>query len=151
MCDAMFEGMAEESDEERTEENTISVLYNSCYGGWTPSDEALEVYNLRSRELNNTAADLKYLDGLPRHDPLLVQVFHELGSRFDGEYSKTKVEKIAKKYENYYSIHEYDGLEDVWVNKVRFGHEEKLKTVEAILRSSHCNDQKIEELNKMFL
>jgi len=85
-------------------EEEIEVLYNNCYGGWRISDKAKNLYLLKKN-----VESINYVR--KRSDPILVQIYKELGDEFDGgKYSKTGIEKIPKKYENYYYISEYDGL-----------------------------------------
>jgi len=117
----------------------IEVLYNGCYGGWTLSEKAKELYNIR--KLKNTE---KYLSR--RSDPVLIQIYYELGDEFDGKYSKTKIEKIPKKYAFFYDINEYDGLETVTIDYTRY----KLVTIQnkikELLQNTNTNDEKINEL-----
>jgi hypothetical protein len=82
------------SQEIDNEEKEIEILYNSCYGGWRLSDKAMELYSLRkTKNANNYVRK--------RHDPILIQIYKELGDEFDGgKHSKTGIEKIPKKYEN---------------------------------------------------
>jgi hypothetical protein len=92
----------------------IQVLYNSCYGGWCISEKAMQLYTLRKTTNSNN-----YLS--KRNDPVLIQIYNELGNDFDeNKYSKTAISKIPKKYENYYFIYEYDGLESVEIDYTKY-------------------------------
>ena len=85
---------------EKVNEELIEVLYNNNYdyAGWKISKKAIELYKLR----NNTT---KFeLDFCCRNDPILVQIYKELGNDFDDKFSITQIKKILKKYENYYYI-----------------------------------------------
>ena len=98
---------------QETDNEEIEVLYNGCYGGWGISDKAKELYT--SRQIKN---DTYYLRR--RSNTILVQIYKELGNEFDDKYSKTKIEKIPKKFENYYYITEYDGLETVEIDYTKY-------------------------------
>ena len=93
-------------------EEEIEILINICFGGWTMSKKAIGLYKLRNPE--NVFKDFS------RHDPILVQIYKELGNEFDDRYSKTIIIKILKKYENYYDIDEYDGRESVKINYTKY-------------------------------
>lgn len=103
------------------------IVINTCFGGFGLSQEALA----RLRELGSpyvgewAAEELKiggwpdgplYLDSytndreIPRHDPLLVQVVEELGSRANGNYAQLRVVEIPGAL---YRVSEYDGREHV--------------------------------------
>lgn len=105
------------------EENKIEILYNNCYGGYMPSMKAEELYNQRiCKTKDNELEDDVPFYRLERHDPLLVQIFHELGEEFNDEQQGTniKIAEIPEKYKNYYEIEEYDGAENVVVNYDRY-------------------------------
>jgi hypothetical protein len=101
------------------------VVYNSCYGGFSLSREAI----LRAREISGDPKwggskikgdewspgkpvdrDYGFIDGIQRHDPVLVQVVEELGSKASGGLSNLKIEDISG---TVYRIDEYDGNESV--------------------------------------
>lgn len=71
----------------------IKVLINNCYGGFDPSDKAIELYNLRKKE-----SDLIFSLFIARDNHVLVQIFEELGEKFDNAWSKTIIKEIPKKY-----------------------------------------------------
>jgi hypothetical protein len=125
-------------------EEKIEVLYNGCYGCWRISIKARELYILRKTNNSNN-----YLS--KRSDPVLIQIYKELGDEFDGEnYSKTEIEKIPKKYENYYYISEYDGFETVIIDYTRFELDNLKKNIKEILQNNSIdNDEKINQLIKI--
>lgn len=107
-----------------TEENMIGILYNNCYGGYMPSMKAEELYNQRICKTNDNGTDDDVVPfyQLDRHDPLIVQIFHELGKEFNDEQQGTNIKlvEIPEKYKNYYEIEEYDGVENVVVDYHRY-------------------------------
>ena len=127
------------------EEEVIEVLYNICYGGWGISEKAVELYNLRNGN-NNPITTLDSGD-LCRHDPILIQIYKELGVEFNDVYAKIQIKKIPKIYENYYYIREYDGAESVNIDYTNYN---KLNAVcnkiKEILQSSDDNAIKINEM-----
>ena len=123
------------------EEEEIEVLLNDCYGGWQISNKAKKLYELR-----------KTKDSIRRRsDPILVQIYKELGDEFDGgKYSKTGIEKIPKKYEKYFIISEYDGLESIEIDYTKYELDHlKQKIKEILENNSMNNDEKIKQFAKL--
>lgn len=102
------------------------VVYNGCYGGFSLSREAV----LRARELSGNPTwggpcikgdrygegtpvdhDHGHVEGIARHDPVLVQVVEELGRRANGSHASLEIEEIPSG--TGYRIDEYDGNERV--------------------------------------
>ena len=109
------------------------VVYNACYGGFRISKAAV----IRARELGATwslcgadggrctlvgevlidgeiETETSFFDdvsirGVPRHDPILIQVVEELGDEGAGRFSKLTIREVNDSYR----ITEYDGLERV--------------------------------------
>ena len=112
-------------------EENITVLINVCYGDWTPSELAMELYNNRRAELCAKVPALQYVPvkytyQIARHDQIMVDVWRELGDEFDKEskdcngcmqrISDTHGVEINKKYADCYVISEYDGNESLTIN-----------------------------------
>lgn len=133
--------------ETNNDEEEIEVLLNDCYGGWNMSNKAKNLYKFRKTENSNNNYIRK------RSDPILVQIYKELGDEFDGgENSKTGIEKIPKKYENYYIISEYDGLETVEIDYTLYELDHlKQKIKEILENNSTNNDEKINQLKNDYL
>lgn len=132
-------------------EETIEILYNSCYGGWGPSDKAIQLYNMEMKQIdpNFTEITSYQLYNIYRHDKILVQIYYKMGEEFDRKYSKTKVKTILKKYKDYYDIDEYDGLEEIIINNIEYEMDELQNKIKSILKNDMTNDEKINELNKL--
>jgi len=124
-----------------SEEEEIEVLFNDCYGGWQISNKANKLYKLRKTK--------DYIR--KRSDPILVQIYKELGDEFDGgDNSNTGIEKIPKKYEKYYIISEYDGLESVEIDYTKYELDNlKQKIKEILENNSMDNDEKIKQFINM--
>jgi hypothetical protein len=134
-----------EQTEQTEQTEQIKVLYNDCYGGWSLSDKAKELYKIRKLNIDNSNK-LPYLTR--RSDPILIQIFDELGNEFDGKYSRTNVDKIDKKYEYYYDIEEYDGKENVIIDYKKYELDKIKNKIKEILKSDLNNDQKINEIEQ---
>jgi hypothetical protein len=134
------------SQENDNNEEEIEVLLNDCYGGWEISSKANKLYALR------TTKDSNYFLR-KRSNPILVQIYKELGDEFDGgKHSKTGIEKIPKKYENYYYISEYDGLEKVEIDYTKYELDNLKKNIKEILENNSIdNDEKINQFKKMII
>lgn len=136
-------------------EEVFKVLYNTSLGRWFPSTKAINLYNIRMKELNPkfNPLDLDLFDtcNFTRHDPVLVQIYRELGKEFDNDNSKTSCASIHKKHVNYYNIEDYDdGCERVIINLDRYELDElknKLKTT--LQNTTMTNDQKIKEIKEI--
>lgn len=123
------------------------IVYNACYGGFSLSKEAEELYFKKSgltvypmtdkwctywfmEEPNGRTLDQMFKDKvkdiytryLDRHDPVLVKVVEELGSKkASGDCAKLQIHETEA---SSYKIDEYDGFESVvtkdtdsgWVN-----------------------------------
>lgn len=116
-------------------EPTIPVLFNTCYGGWHLSERALVLYRERQPSYSE---DARF--SMCRHDPILVQIFNELGREFDAAFSKTEVWNIPAKYINHYRIKEYDGMESVSIDYSKY----TLDTLKEVLRAAELSsDEKV--------
>jgi hypothetical protein len=127
-------------------EEEIEILLNICYGGWNISKKAIELYKLRSPSYNITENHFDYY--FNRDDPILVQIYKELGNEFDDRYSKTIITKILKKYENYYDIDEYDGRECVKINYAKYKLDNIYNEIKKILQSNSNDSTKINEIEQ---
>jgi hypothetical protein len=128
-------------------EDYIEVLYNGCYGGYSESEKAIELYDFRKKEMN--IFDEYFIE---RHDPILVKIYHEMGDDFnENKYSKIKIKRIPKKYENCYRIEEYDGLENVIIDEYRYDEDNKKNRIKEVLNCSMTDSEKIKELKKIIL
>ena len=124
-------------------EEEVEVLINDCYGGWSISSKANKLYELRRTKDS--------IRKRKRSDPILVQIYKELGDEFDGgKHSKTGIEKIPKKYEKYYIINEYDGLESVEIDYTKYELDHLKQKIKEILENNTIdNDEKIKQFINM--
>jgi hypothetical protein len=127
-------------------EERMEVLYNACYGGWGISDKAMELYKLRSVNDNSMGLEYECDELLCRTDPILIQIYNELGDEMNTKWCKIKIKKIPKKYENYYFISEYDGKECVEINFTKYKLDTLYNKITEILQSPNNNDIKIMEI-----
>lgn len=74
----------------------VKVAINTCYGGFSLSEEAQRLYGG---------------DADCRSDPALIRVVEELGDRAAGDYSRLKIVDVPDDVD--WVIQEYDGIE--WV------------------------------------
>lgn len=150
MEEEKVEEIVEENENENEKEEMLEVLYCSCYGGWGISKKARELYKNKMNELNSSTNNIRY-SFYERHDPLLVSIFKELGKEFDDKYSHSDVKLIPKKYEKYYDIEEYDGLETVTIDYYRYNADNFVNGIKKILKSEMNNDEKIKEIECLVL
>lgn len=122
-------------------QESIDILYNNCYGGFSLSDYALSEYYNRE---NNIDTDMN--DSLiQRHDPILVNIYQEIGDKINGSHSKIEIKKIPKKYKKYYVINEYDGLESVGIDYNLY----KLDKIKEIVNNNTDSTIKVEEIKNI--
>lgn len=131
------------------EEEMISVLYNSWYGGWGISVEAKRLYRERKEQLKATGEN-QYVR--MRCDPTLVGVFEELGEAFNGEHCHAAIERIPKKYEKYFFLTEYDGKEEVEIDYAKYKADHFRQDIQTILYDTDLSDgDKVLQLKELFL
>lgn len=128
---------------------TINIMYSVKTDGWTLTDKAIELYNQRMREQNPKFRDVTKYDCFLRHDPLLFILYKELGQDFCIEdYNNIKICKIPKKYEDYYDIEEYDGVETITINYWEHSMDNMKNKIKGILLNEELtNDEKIRKMN----
>ena len=83
------------------------IVYNACYGGFGLSEKAIERY----AELKGVSVDSVDAYGIPRNDPVLVQIVEELGEDVNSNYGDLLICELPSGTR--YRIEEYDGLESV--------------------------------------
>ena len=83
----------------------IEIMFNKCFGGFGFSSKALRLYC----ELTGAS------EPSSRHDPVMVSIVKDLGREANGHGADIAFESISAKFENYYEIQEYDGIESVHI------------------------------------
>jgi hypothetical protein len=116
-----------------TEEHTIGVAVNRCYGGFSLSEKAVEMLRTRlgDPKIKSYSFDSCYDgdDGYCRHHPVLIEVINELGEEADGSFAEIEIDYIEEKYKGFYSISEYDGMEGVKINYNKFTNHEIIRII----------------------
>jgi hypothetical protein len=97
-----------------------NVLINKCYGGFEFSKTFLETYRERAKE-RSVEPVLKeghyYFPVKVRADPLILEVFEELGSKkSSGGFAKLDTKEVLESELDYVEIEENDGYEHLRVN-----------------------------------
>lgn len=92
------------------------IVINKCYGGFSLSQEALDLYakakGLDTGDWNKWG----YYDNISereiaRHDPVLIDIVEQLGKKANGKYADLYIVEIPDDVK--YVIEEYDGQE--WI------------------------------------
>jgi hypothetical protein len=127
-------------------EELMDVLCNNCHGVFSISDKAIDIYNMR-KGVNSNHNPIQSGFYLSRHDPVLLQIYHELGKDFNyKDYSNIITVKIPKKYKNCYKISEYDGLEQVIIDE----NEYKINVINYILMNDKISSfEKLNEIDNL--
>ena len=131
---------------EPIEEESTGVLLNRCYGGFTISDEAIELFNKRSDTPFELMYDINRGNLKMRTDELLLQILYEIGSnRFSGTCSSISQKCMLSKYKEHYQINDYDGCESLIIHYDKY----KLDSIYKIIDSTLSSDDKIFEIHKI--
>lgn len=132
-----------------SEEETIGVLYNTSYGGFNISHQAVELINKKYEELGKPPINSHSF--VTRSDPVIIDVYEQLGcDLFSGRCSRIGIEYIKKKYINFIKIDEYDGMESVIIDYST----SVITQINNILNSNQSDSEKLSSiqyaLNNMF-
>lgn len=86
-------------------------------------------------------------DNIERHNPILVEIYHEIGARMSCSYCQIIVETIPKRYENYYEIIEYNNVEQVKIDEYKYQYDTLKSTLKDILiNDTISSDNKISKV-----
>jgi len=108
--------------------DSVKIVINRCYGGFSLSKEAVELYGDYTGlnivcEVGGHGDNIYYTNGvvapenyfsshdIRRDDPALIDVVAKLGSKAAGNFSDLKIVEIPDDV-NWY-IEEYDGIEHI--------------------------------------
>ena len=83
------------------------MVINTCYGGFSLSDEAYELYC----DLTGQKSGEIYVTDIRRDDPMLIKTIEILGEKANDSFSKLKVVDIPDEVE--WVLQEVDGAE--WI------------------------------------
>jgi hypothetical protein len=90
--------------------DTIQILYNKCYGGFKFSDDFKEELKKRLGQ------KIEYRHENYRDHPEAIKLFLEKGSEWSSySYSELALYEFPKKFKNFWSIHDYDGMENIYI------------------------------------
>jgi hypothetical protein len=111
-------------------------MYNTCYGGFTLSDAAIDEYKRRNPEDKNPRLyDTDY--ELDRDDQVMAQIVKEMGCSANGHFSDIKLQRIPVEYRDFYTIYEYDGLESVLLNHNVY----QLEAIKSLVKDCTLSDK----------
>ena len=128
-------------------EEEIEILYNTTFCTWGITDKVKELYKFKNGNVELLEDRIHY-DLSYRTDPILIEIYKELGDGFDDTYHKTKLKKIPKKYENYYDIDEENGREYVTIDYTKYKLDTLYNEIKSIIESPDSNHGKINEIEK---
>ena len=83
------------------------IVYNTCFGGASLSDKAIERYAELKGITYFSCRDIL----ADRTDPVLIQVIEELGEEANGNSADLQITELPAGTQ--YHIHEYDGNERI--------------------------------------
>jgi len=94
---------------------TIDIMYNTDYGGFILSEDAVRMY-CEAKGLDYAKEGLRLTWNVSRTDPVMVQIVKNLDLAAGKKHSKVGIWTISEKFQNYYSMDEYDGAESVVID-----------------------------------
>jgi len=95
-----------------TEEDSVEVFHNGSFGELSFSKTAALMY-CQMKGLNEKEFDESKIE---RTDPHIIRIIKDLGETANGRYADLKVTNIPLKYNSYFYIDDYDGLESVLID-----------------------------------
>ena len=124
----------------------IEIMINKQYGGYSFSEAAIDEYNKRNLEIDPSFVLEKYNgDQIDVRSKIMIDICKEFGEKANSQYSNIKIYQIKKKYENFYKISEYDGMENIIIDFDKY----KLHSIDEILLSSIGIDKKLEKIKEI--
>ena len=92
------------------------------------------------KELHDDFENVSYEHEIERHDPVLVQIYDEIGKYlFSGEKSDVKKKMINKKFLDFYIIITQDGRDKVIINYDQF----KFSEIKKVLETMKSDQEKV--------
>eukprot|EP01032_Pedospumella_encystans_P010004 gene10004-11727_t len=126
---------AVKAKKEQPKEKFSAAVINSCYGGFEVSDFAVELYRKRyEKKYCKKSEESGY--GIGGDDPILVALVKEFPTQVSGKYSKQEVVYYPSKYDGFFRVSEYDGLERGYIDVSAY----KLATINKIASSTLAAD-----------
>jgi hypothetical protein len=136
------------------DDGTIGVMYNVHFGSFSINSTALWEYAQRIGMQDKAKIDALVLSGgsnMSRTDQVMVKIIEEMGGRAaSGVHFKEfgiGILRVAKKYENYVKISEYDGSETPWVDTKKY----LLDQLKRVLAEEDTNcEGKVKVMRRLF-
>jgi hypothetical protein len=96
------------------DKNEVSVLINIKYGGYGLSEQAMKMYSDRTGNKIDKYGDYT----ISRSDPVLIQIFKELGPAINDKCCQINEGKVPVDavHANAFEIDDYDGAEGININ-----------------------------------
>ena len=99
---------------------SAEIIINSCYGGFSFSDKAIEEYKKQLQAMGsnivfNDNKHYRHNDDL-RTDPVMIDIVRRLGKESNGRHANLEIEKYNAELSDYVVIKEYDGQEYIDAN-----------------------------------
>lgn len=85
----------------------MKVVINTCFGGFSLSPEAINLYEQKSGKQEVDQYDIS------RTDPYLVEVVEELKEKANGYYAELKIVEIPDQPNLKWNILDFDGVEAI--------------------------------------
>ena len=99
---------------------SAEIIINSCYGGFSFSDKAIEEYKKQLQAMGSNILfddNKKYrCDDDLRKDPVMIDIVRRLGKESNGRHANLEIEKYNAELSDYIVIKEYDGQEYIDAN-----------------------------------
>ena len=112
----------------------MEIMYNACYGGFSLSNLAVDMYLERCGYVY-----CKYYvsNELKRDNLDMIHVVKQLGSKANGKCADIKIACIPPKYRHHYGVSEYDGYESICIDTNAY----IVDSIRNILSLDACDDK----------
>lgn len=127
----------------------IPVILNASYGGFRFSKDAIEEYNKRKLEQDDTFTPLIHKrakrDTNLRLDPVMAKVVSDLGDRASVRCSNLIVHEVEERYKDYLHIEEYDGYEELEIMNATY----ILDEIDKVVKSTDSTQDKVDSIEML--
>ena len=112
----------------------MEIMYNACYGGFSLSNLAVEMF---LQNCGYVYCKFYLSKRIERDNVHMIHIVKQLGSKANGKYADIKIACIPPKYRHHYGVSEYDGYESICIDTNAY----KVDSVRNILNNDACDDK----------
>jgi len=127
---------------EKAKGNFSAAVINACYGGFGVSDFAMQLYRIRYEKKYGKKYEGESGRRIGRKDPILIDLVKEFPTQVSGQYSKLQIVYYPSKFDGFFRVSEYDGLEKGFIDETAY----MLANIDRIASSTLDADTKVKQI-----